>query len=84
MPRVLVVDNDQEIYWEESVSASDFDAEHFRRCLADRLGWAVTDAESRTLIGGQRSAAIGELARLPRELRDRLAPLGAPSSQSDG
>jgi hypothetical protein len=33
------------VFWNESVSASDFETDHFRRCLADRLGWAVADAE---------------------------------------
>ena len=48
MPRVLVTRDDGEIYWNESVKAADFDAEHFRSCLADRLGWAVADAEGPT------------------------------------
>ena len=45
MPRVLVTRDDGEIYWNESVKAADFDGEHFRSCLVDRLGWAVADAE---------------------------------------
>ena len=45
MPRVLVTRDDGQVFWNESVSAADFDGEHFRSCLADRLGWAVADAE---------------------------------------
>ena len=45
MPRVLVMREDGQVFWSESVTASDFQGEHFCRCLADRLGWAVADAE---------------------------------------
>lgn len=53
VPRVLVTADDGEVFWSESVKASDFDADHFRRCLADRLEWAVADAEgpSHTKVG---------------------------------
>jgi hypothetical protein len=49
MTRILVAREDGEIFWNETVTAADFETEHFRRCLADRLGWAVTDAESFSL-----------------------------------
>lgn len=45
MPRVLVTGDGGEVFWNESVKAVDFETEHFRSCLADRLGWAVADAE---------------------------------------
>lgn len=45
MPRVTVTSDDGTVFWDESVKALDFSGEHFRRCLADRLGWAVADAE---------------------------------------
>jgi hypothetical protein len=45
MPRVLVTNDDGAVFWSESVNAFDFEADHFRHCLADRLGWAVADAE---------------------------------------
>ncbi len=45
MPRVLVTNDDGDVFWSESVQAPDFKADHFRSCLADRLGWAVADAE---------------------------------------
>jgi len=28
------------------VTAPDFETEHFRRCLAERVAWAVGDAEA--------------------------------------
>ena len=46
MPRVLVMREDGQVFWSENVNASDFQREHFCRCLADRLGWAVADAET--------------------------------------
>ena len=45
MPRVLVTNDDGDVFWSESVQARDFKTNHFRGCLADRLGWAVADAE---------------------------------------
>jgi hypothetical protein len=45
MPRILVTSDDGAVFWNESVKAPDFEADHFRGCLADRLGWAVADAE---------------------------------------
>jgi hypothetical protein len=49
MTRILVAREDGEIFWNESVTAEDFETEHFRRCLSDRLGWAVADAEAFSL-----------------------------------
>ena len=37
--------DDGQVFWSEGVTASDFQGEHFCRCLAERLGWAVADAE---------------------------------------
>ena len=47
MPRIIVEteDRDREVLFSEHVGAADFEAEHFRRCLADRIGWAVSDAQ---------------------------------------
>lgn len=47
MPRIIVETEGQErevVFWEH-VGTGDFEAEHFRRCLADRIGWAVADAQ---------------------------------------
>jgi hypothetical protein len=46
MPRVLVISDDGEMIWNERVNEGDFETEHFRRCLVDRVSWAVADAES--------------------------------------
>jgi hypothetical protein len=46
MPRIIVEtegDEHEVVFWEK-VGVEDFEAEHFRRCLADRVGWAVADA----------------------------------------
>lgn len=48
MPRVLVIDDNDGLTWCERVRANDFETEHFRRCLNDRLRWAVSDAEACT------------------------------------
>jgi len=48
MPRIVVETEGQErevVFWEH-VGADDFGAEHFRRCLADRIAWAVEDAQA--------------------------------------
>ena len=48
MPRIIVETEGRErevVFWEH-VGEADFDAEHFRRCLADRIGWAVADAQA--------------------------------------
>jgi len=46
MPRVIVVNENGTMTWDERVTAADFETEHFQRCLAQRLSWAVADAES--------------------------------------
>lgn len=46
MPRVRVVAEDGWVALDERVSASDFDSDVFRRHLAERLAWAVGDAEA--------------------------------------
>ena len=47
MPRIIVETEgtDREVVFWEHVGPEDFGAEHFRRCLADRIGWAVADAQ---------------------------------------
>ena len=46
MTRMLVAREDGSVIWNESVNSTDFDTKHFRLALADRLGWAVSDADS--------------------------------------
>jgi len=72
VPRVLVTRDDGEIYWNESVKAVDFDGEHFRSCLADRLGWAVADAE------GPTPTSVRPICPSPRPAGDTAASI-APS-----
>lgn len=45
MPRVLVIADHGRVTHDERVWASDFESEHFRRCLAERLSWATEDAD---------------------------------------
>jgi|GEM_PF-4700072 len=45
MTRILVTCEDGAVIWNEGVNAQDFQTEHFRRALADRLGWAVAEAD---------------------------------------
>ena len=47
MPRIIVESDDsvREVVFWERVGAEDFDADHFRHCLCDRIAWAVADAE---------------------------------------
>ncbi len=75
MPRVLVMREDGQVFWSESVTASDFQGEHFCRCLADRLGWAVADAEMLSTppnVGALR-AARGGYSTSTRTERSKIA-----------
>jgi hypothetical protein len=48
MPRIIVEADDsaREVVFWERVGTEDFDADHFRRCLCDRIAWAVADAQA--------------------------------------
>jgi len=46
MPMLQVQADDGTVIWRERVTAPDFETEHFRRCLAERVAWAVGDAEA--------------------------------------
>ena len=48
MPRVVVTSENGAPTWVERVMPEDFATEHFRRCLCERLRWAVADAEAAT------------------------------------
>jgi len=67
MARVIVISDDGEMVWNEGVKASDFDAEHFRRCLVDRLGWAIADAESTWRLSTVQPIHIYETPRRERD-----------------
>ena len=63
MPRVIVTTDEGEMIWNEGVNASDFEDEHFRRCVLDRLGWAVADAESTWHLTTARPIPIDQASR---------------------
>lgn len=44
MPRVLVTDDRGHMAWDERVTDTDFESDHFRVQFTERLSWAVTDA----------------------------------------
>jgi hypothetical protein len=66
MSRVLVISDDGEMVWNERVNQSDFEGEHFRRCLVDRIGWAVADAESSWRLSTARALKVDSAAVHPR------------------
>lgn len=66
MPRVLIISDDGEVVWNEGVTACDFDGDHFRRCLVDRLGWAVADAESTWRLSTPRPIRVDKAAQRVR------------------
>jgi len=45
MPRIIVTadDSDQRVLHSERVTPSDFETDHFRAQLAERVAWAVSD-----------------------------------------
>jgi hypothetical protein len=47
MPRIIVTADDQagRVLHSERVTPADFETEHFRAQLAERVAWAVEDAE---------------------------------------
>jgi hypothetical protein len=48
MTRVRVIAADGWVALDESAGPEQLASDHYRRCLADRLAWAVADAESRS------------------------------------
>jgi hypothetical protein len=75
MPRVLVMREDGQVFWSETVTANDFQGEHFCRCLADRLSWAVADAEmlSTPPNASALRAARGRYSTSTRAERSKIA-----------
>jgi hypothetical protein len=62
----------------ERVSASDFESEHFRTQLAERLGWAVGDAaavEQWGLVRGTRDSEPESVEREPERSRREDMPI---------
>jgi hypothetical protein len=65
MARIVITSDDGKLTHSERVIPSDLDSEHFRRCLIERLQWAVKDAHWR----GDR--ATGARRSCSRESRPR-------------
>ena len=53
MPRIIITADDSEarVLHSERVTPSDFETDHFRAQLAERVAWAVEDAEREELSG---------------------------------
>jgi hypothetical protein len=47
MTRVRVIADDGWVALDESAGPDQLSCDHYRRCLADRLAWAVADAQTR-------------------------------------
>ena len=45
MPRIQVIADDGRLSLDERVCAADLASDHFRRCLVERIDWAVADAQ---------------------------------------
>ncbi len=66
MPRIIVTvdDSSGRVLHSERVTPSDFETEHFRTQMAQRVAWAVEDAEVASGAEPQQTpAAAGEAAR---------------------
>ena len=68
MPRIIVTadDSDGRVLHSERVSPSDFETEHFRAQLAERVAWAVEDAEREPASAGEAPPAepVGSAAEM--------------------
>lgn len=55
MPRIIVTADDSggRVLHSERVTPSDFETEHFRAQLAERMAWAVEDAEREPATAGE-------------------------------
>lgn len=77
MPRVLILSDDGEVVWNERATASDFEGELHRRCLADRLGWTVAHAESDWRLSTVKPIRIDEADQRPRKRATSLQSTAA-------
>jgi hypothetical protein len=55
MPRIIVTadDSSERVLHSERVTPADFETEHFRAQLAERVAWAVEDAERDPATAGE-------------------------------
>lgn len=65
MPRIIVTadDSDQRVLHSERVTTSDFDTDHFRAQLAERVAWAVADDAVTAAAAPPAAAADSEAAK---------------------
>jgi hypothetical protein len=58
MPRIIVTADDPgtRVMLSERVTPSDFETDHFRAQLAERVAWAVSDAENPPVAPGDSAA----------------------------
>jgi len=73
MPRITVIADDPSgrVLHSERVTPMDFETEHFRAQLAERVAWAVEDADA--------GPAMGAEDRAPRPAADSAAAMRAPA-----
>jgi hypothetical protein len=68
MPRIIVTADDSSgrVLHSERVTPSDFETEHFRAQLAERVAWAVEDAEREPASAGEAPPAepVGSAAAM--------------------
>jgi hypothetical protein len=72
MPRITVTADDPSgrVLHSERVTPMDFETEHFRAQLAERVAWAVEDAEAGPAMGAEDR---------PRPAADSAAAMRAPA-----
>ena len=88
MPRVRVIADDGWMALDEHTCTRQLASDHYLQCLADRIRWAVADAERATRPVAAASAAAvageggGELAERPAlDLPDPLAADAEPLAE---
>lgn len=66
MPRIHITADDGRPVLDERISRQDLSSAHFRRCLMERIAWAVADAQEtgpdRLSHGHHAAAAVGAAA----------------------
>ena len=70
MPRVQVIADDGWVALDELVFEAQLEGDHARRCLADRILWAIRDADAHAASHGRDEGLDGAWAR-PSRTGDR-------------
>jgi hypothetical protein len=86
MARIVISSDEGHVTHSERVLPSDLDSEHFRRCLIERVQWAVKDAHPRadcvTAVRRSRSRERRPRAVSVAAVRDAAHKLaGTPGSR---